>query len=77
MSAHTATMAHSQEHYVKLIEQENELSVAAEELGRRLTVRPGGYCSPSHRMPFDSIPEGLKCVVNDVAGNIWLTLGDG
>ena len=30
--------------------------------GARVEVGPGGYCSPRHRVPFDSRDEGSKCV---------------
>ena len=43
----------------------------------RWTSESDGYCSPRHRMPFNSINEGSKCVWMTLASNICAALGDG
>ena len=41
--------------------KEKEANVA--ERGDELEVRPGGYCAPRHRMPFNFLRnDGSKCV---------------
>ena len=43
-----------------------------------LLLGPGRCCSPRHRMPYNSIKQGSKCVsrVDVVAGNIFQALPD-
>jgi len=45
--------------------------------GLALEVPPAAYCSPRHRMPFNSIHEGSKMRVDDAAGDIYLALAEG